>query len=94
MGSVKQMPPQAAVTDISLLTFLRGKWPATDLDLLACPSRLSAALFFNCVGFQSGRVNYNAASPHRISHTEMVVLESIFTPLRGWETLNPVPTSQ
>lgn len=93
MGSVKQMPPGSTLTDISLLTFLRREWPDTALDLIACPSRLSGGLFFNCVGFQSARVNYNAQAAQRISHVEMVLLESVVTPLRGWEHLNPLPGS-
>lgn len=91
MGSIKEMPPNSSLDDISLLTFLRREWPATAHDLVACPSRLSGALFFNCVGLQGGRINYNARDTHSISHLEMVFLESVFTPPRGWEQLNPLP---
>lgn len=89
MGSIKQMPAGTPLTDISLLAFLRGEWPNTAHDLLRCPNRLSGALIFNCVGLQSSRVNYNAAPEHGISHAEMVLLEAVFTPLRGWENLGP-----
>jgi hypothetical protein len=89
MGSIKQMPPGTSVPDISLLTFLRGEWPNTADGLLRCPNRLSGALIFNCVGLQSSRVNYNAAPEHWISHAEMASLETVFTPLRGWENLGP-----
>jgi hypothetical protein len=95
MGAVKQMPPGAAVPDISLNTFLKREWPSTYLELIECPSRLSGALLFNCVGLQGGRVNYNAGKAHEISHAEMVLMERIFSPLRGWEHLGgpwPVTT--
>ncbi len=91
MGSIKTMPPQSPVTDISLSAFLRDTFPGRDYDLIACPSRLSGVLVFNCVGLQGGRINYNAAGPHDISHIEMAGLESVFLPPRGWEQLQPLP---
>lgn len=87
MGSLKQMPRGSSIRDISLHAFLNGLWPATAIDLLQSPSRLSGVLIFNCVGLQSGRINYNARAPQQLTHLEMAVLEGIFTPLRGWEKL-------
>ena len=92
MGSAKTLPRDSSLVDISLLTFLRDKWPNTALDLLACPSRLSGYLMFNCLGLGNSRVNYNAGRPHRISHAEMVMVEAVFGPVRGWESLGPPRT--
>jgi hypothetical protein len=91
IGSVKQMPLDSAVKDLSLLRFLRREWPAAAVDLLVAPSRLSATLVFNCVDPLWSRVNHNAADSHRIANAEMALLESVFTRFRGWETLRPLP---
>ena len=93
MGSVKTMPPNSPVADISLLAFLRSVWPATALDLLECPGRLSGVLTFNCLGLDGGRINYNANKAQQLTHLEMACLESIFMPIRGWETLSPSLTT-
>jgi hypothetical protein len=92
MGAVKQMPPGSSLPDISLMTFLRRQWPATAADLLECPARLSGALIFNCLGLQGGRINYNANADQQVSHLDMVFLEMVFAPARGWESLQQ-PTS-
>jgi hypothetical protein len=89
MGAVKQMPPGSALPDISLMTFLNREWPATVTELLQSPARLSGALIFNCLGLQSGRINYNANPDQRVSHLEMTLLEAVFAPTRGWESLQP-----
>jgi hypothetical protein len=91
MGSIKTMPPNSSVTDISLSTFLRDTFPGRDYDLISCPTRLSGVLVFNCMGLQSGRMNYNANMPHQIGHIEMAGLEAVFLPPRGWENLHPLP---
>ena len=91
MGSVKVMPEHSSVTDISLSTFLRDTFPGHDHDLIACPTRLSGVLLFNCVGLQGGRINYNAGDQYQISHVEMAGLEAVFFPPRGWENLQPFP---
>ena len=85
MGSVKVMPTDSAITDISLMTFLRRQWPSTAHELIGCPARLSGTLVFNCLGFQSSRMNYSVRPEHDISHEEMVFLESVFRPIRGWD---------
>jgi len=92
MGAVKQMPPGSSLPDISLMTFLRRQWPTTAADLLECPARLSGALIFNCLGLQGGRINYNANADQQMSHRDMAFLEMVFTPARGWESLQQ-PTS-
>ena len=93
MGAIKQMPPGTAVPDISLMTFLTTRWPATATDLLQSPGRLSGALIFNCLGLQGGRINYNANPEQQISHLEMTMLEVVFTPVRGWESVHPPVTA-
>jgi hypothetical protein len=93
MGAIKQMPPGTAVPDISPMTFLTTQWPATATDLLQSPRRLSGALIFNCLGLQGGRINYNANPEQQISHLEMTMLEVVFTPVRGWESVHPPVTA-
>lgn len=93
MGAIKQMPPGTAVPDISLMTFLTRQWPATATDLLQSPARLSGALIFNCLGLQSGRINYNANPDQQVSHLDMTFLEAVFLPARGWESLQPPMTA-
>lgn len=92
MGAVKQMPPGSSLPDISLMTFLRRQWPTTAANLLESPARLSGALIFNCLGLQGGRINYNANADQQVSHLEMMFLERVFAPARGWESLQQ-PTS-
>ena len=89
MGALKQMPPGSTLPDISLMTFLRGQWPATAIDLLQSPARLSGVLTFNCLGLQGGRINYNADANQKLSHLDMALLEMVFAPTRGWESLQP-----
>jgi hypothetical protein len=93
MGAIKQMPPGTSVPDISLMTFLSRQWPTTATDLLQSPARLSGALIFNCLGLQSGRINYNANPDQQVSHLEMTLLEAVFSPARGWESLQPPMTA-
>ena len=93
MSAIKQMPPGTSVPDISLMTFLTRQWPATATDLLQSPARLSGALIFNCLGLQSGRINYNANPDQQVSHLEMTLLEAVFLPTRGWESLQPPMTA-
>ena len=92
MGAIKQMPPETSVPDISLMTFLTRQWPATAPDLLQSPARLSGTLIFNCLGLQNGRINYNANPDQQVSHLEMMFLEAVFSPARGWESLQPPMT--
>lgn len=94
MGSIKVMPKDSALQDISLSTFLRDTFPAREHDLISCPSRLSGVLLFNCVGLQRGRINYNANTSHEISHLEMAGLEAVFLPPRGWENLHPLAPAE
>jgi hypothetical protein len=93
MGAIKQMPPGTSMPDISLMTFLTRQWPTTATNLLQSPARLSGALIFNCLGLQSGRINYNAKPDQRVSHLEMTLLERVFLPARGWENLHPPMTA-
>jgi hypothetical protein len=35
-------------------------------------------------------MNYNARPQNHLSHLEMVLLEQVFLPVRGWENLSPL----
>ena len=62
-------------------------------DLLQSPARLSGVLIFNCLGLQSGRINYNTNPDQQVSHVEMTLLEAVFSPAHGWENLQPPMTA-
>lgn len=61
-------------------------------NLLERPARLSGALIFNYLRLQGGQIDYNASADQQVSHLEMAVLEMVFAPARGWESLQ-LPTS-
>lgn len=82
-GAVKEMT-RVGITDVSLATFLRREAPAGANELIHSPRRLGAVALFNETRYDTGRVNYNARDANRLSHTEMVAIETIAAMPLAW----------